>query len=221
MADLKEKNRNKTVYLDYNATTPLAPSVLRIINETLHDAWGNPSSSHIAGKKAKDVISVARSRVAKMVGAGEEDIIFTSGGTEANNTVFWSVIKHFDMLYKTNDGLKQLPHIITSNIEHDSVSLAIENLVKERCCEKSVVGVSSTSGMVDVDKIIEAIKPNTCLVSIMMANNESGVIQVFCRFKLTTSIQQLLLLFLCLFLSKLQVLFFILCKQSSPISHTI
>ena len=175
MADLKEEKANKTVYLDYNATTPLAPSVLEIINETLRDAWGNPSSSHVAGKKAKEVITVARSRVAKIVGAKEDDIIFTSGGTEANNAVFWSVVKHFN----TNYGAKQIPHIITSNIEHDSVTLAIENLVKEGYCENSVVGISPTSGMVDVDKIIEEIKPNTCLISIMMANNESGVIQVY------------------------------------------
>jgi selenocysteine lyase len=188
MADAKEEIPNKTVYLDYNATTPLAPSVLQIINETLRDAWGNPSSSHVAGKKAKEVINVARSRVAKMIGAREGDIIFTSGGTEANNTVLWSVVKHFNMFYKTNDGSNHLPHIITANIEHDSVTLAIENFVKEGYCEKTVVGVSSTSGMVDVDRIIEEIKPNTCLVSIMMANNESGVIQVYlyCRFRIST-----------------------------------
>ena len=178
MEDVSEENTNKTVYLDYNATTPLAPSVLKIINDTLRHAWGNPSSSHFAGKKAKDVINLARSRVANVICAQEEDIIFTSGGTEANNTVFWSVVKHFNDKYNANEGSKQLPHIITSNIEHDSVTLAIENLVKEGCCERSVVGVSSTSGMVDVDKIITEIKPNTCLVSIMMANNESGVIQV-------------------------------------------
>ena len=181
MADFKEEITNKTGYLDYNATTPLAPSVLEIINETLRDAWGNPSSSHIAGKKAKEVISLARSRVAKMIGAREDDIIFTSGGTEANNAVFWSVVKHFNANY---NGSRELPHIITSNIEHDSVSLAIENLVKEGYCEKSVVGISPTSGMVDVDKIIEGIKPNTCLVSIMMGNNESGVIQVHYNFSL-------------------------------------
>ena len=185
MADTEEEDRNKTVYLDYNATTPLAPSVLEIINESLRDAWGNPSSSHIAGKKAKEVINVARSRLAKMVGAQEDDIIFTSGGTEANNTVFLSIIKHFNMFYKTNDNQKYLPHVITSTIEHDSVLLSIENLVEEGYCEKSVVGVSSTTGMVDVDEIIKEIKPNTCLVSIMMANNESGVIQVPSFFNLS------------------------------------
>ncbi|XP_028391991.1 selenocysteine lyase-like, partial [Dendronephthya gigantea] len=177
MADLKEENTSKTVYLDYNATTPLAPSVLQIINETLRDAWGNPSSSHVAGKKAKDVIKLARSRVGDMIGARVEDIIFTSGGTEANNIVFWSLVKHFKTCYHVNEATKSLPHIITSNIEHDSVSLAIDNLVKEGYCEKSVVGVTPSSGMVDVDRIIDEIRPNTCLVSIMMANNESGVIQ--------------------------------------------
>jgi selenocysteine lyase len=180
-----EENSSKTVYLDYNATTPLAPSVLQMISETLRDAWGNPSSSHIAGKKAKEVINMARSRVAKMVGAQDEDIVFTSGGTEANNTVFLSIIKQFNMFHQSNDGPKCLPHIITSNIEHDSVLLAIDNLVKQGYCEESVVRVSVTSGMVDVDQIIKEIKPNTCLISIMMANNESGIIQVLLLCSLT------------------------------------
>ena len=179
MADQCAENGEETVYLDYNATTPLALSVLQTINDSLRDAWGNPSSSHVAGQKAKRVITLARSRVARMVGAQSDDIIFTSGGTEANNAVFWSIVKHFNSITDEMHGLKHIPHVITSNIEHDSVTLTIDNLVKEGYCEKSDVGVLSTSGMVDVDKIIEEIKPNTCLVSVMMANNESGVIQVF------------------------------------------
>lgn len=171
-------NIEKTVYLDYNATTPLAPSVLQIIHETLRDAWGNPSSSHFAGKQAKEIINVARNRVATMIGASNHNIVFTSGGTEANNMVFFSAMKHYNNCCDKKGGEKSLPHFITSNIEHDSVTLAIENMVKEGLCERSIVGISPSTGTVDVEQIFNEIRPNTCLISVMMANNESGVIQV-------------------------------------------
>lgn len=184
MADINEEDTNtvnlpKTIYLDYNATTPLAPSVLKSIHETLRDAWGNPSSSHEAGKKAKDVITCARTRVAKMIGAQQTDIIFTSGGTEANNTVFSSVVEYYNkfIVNKNDPNIPQIPHIITSNIEHDSIVLAVGHLVGSGHCEEMVVKASPSSGMVEVGSIVQEIRPNTCVVSIMMANNETGVIQ--------------------------------------------
>lgn len=185
MADFRVKNCEadaKTIYLDYNATTPLAPSVLKIIHDTLYDAWGNPSSSHEAGKKAKEVINCARTRVAKMIRARATDIIFTSGGTEANNTVFSSILEHYNKFSSNkndeNVQLKRIPHVITSNIEHDSVALMADYLQDVGRCEVTVMQASPASGMVEVENILQEIRPNTCLVSIMMANNETGVIQV-------------------------------------------
>lgn len=180
--ETNEPNSSKTIYLDYNATTPLAPSVLSSIHETLRDAWGNPSSSHESGRKAKEVIQCARSRVAKMIGARETDIIFTSGGTEANNTVFSSVLEYYNTFIanknECNALLKHIPHAITSNIEHDSIVLELGHLRDSGHCEETVVKASPLSGMVEVESILQEIRPNTCIVSIMMANNETGVIQV-------------------------------------------
>ncbi|EDV18989.1 uncharacterized protein TRIADDRAFT_62558 [Trichoplax adhaerens] len=146
----------QTVYLDFNATTPVAPEVLEAIHHALKDCWGNPSSSHHYGIKAKKVIDEARTNVARMINLDDAsgiktcqwkrvseflltklciimiliklDILFTSGGTEANNMVIRSVTTHYSRLCKESDDL---PHIITSNMEHDSVKLVLEKLANE------------------------------------------------------------------------------------------
>ncbi|KAK2835973.1 hypothetical protein Q5P01_016457 [Channa striata] len=177
-----EKNLDR-IYMDYNATTPLEPEVIQAITEALQDAWGNPSSNYIAGTKAKEIINQSRENVARMVGGKAEDIIFTSGGTEANNLVLHTAIEHFRRNCSAaqqgethQNGGTGLPHIITCNVEHDSVKLVAENLQKEGKAEVTFVPVSTVTARVEVEDIIAVVRPNTCLISIMLANNETGVV---------------------------------------------
>uniref|UniRef100_A0A3B4WJT0 Selenocysteine lyase n=1 Tax=Seriola lalandi dorsalis TaxID=1841481 RepID=A0A3B4WJT0_SERLL len=171
------------IYMDYNATTPLEPEVIQAITEALQEAWGNPSSNYIAGAKAKAIINQSRENVARMVGGKAEDIIFTSGGTEANNLVLHTAVEHFRRNCRAaeegeghHNGCTGLPHIITSNVEHDSVKLVAEHLQRDGNADVTYVPVSKTTARVEVEDIIAAVRPNTCLISIMLANNETGVI---------------------------------------------
>uniref|UniRef100_A0A8C2Z3B4 Selenocysteine lyase n=1 Tax=Cyclopterus lumpus TaxID=8103 RepID=A0A8C2Z3B4_CYCLU len=179
----RQRNDGTAIYMDYNATTPLEPEVIQAISEALQDAWGNPSSNYIAGAKAKATINQSRENVARMVGGKAEDIIFTSGGTEANNMVLHTAVEHFRRSSRAagqreghRNGSGGLPHIITSNVEHDSVKLVAEHLQKEGKADVTYVPVSKMTARVEVEDVIAALRPNTCLVSIMLANNETGVI---------------------------------------------
>lgn len=171
------------IYMDHNATTPMEPEVIEAITEALHDAWGNPSSNYTAGAKAKAIINQSRESVARMVGGKAEDIIFTSGGTEANNLVLHTAVEHFRRKCKAaedaegiQNGSHGLPHIITSSVEHASIRLVAEHLLREGKADVTFVPVSKATGRVEVDDVIAAVRPDTCLVSIMLANNETGVI---------------------------------------------
>ncbi|XP_072200227.1 selenocysteine lyase [Excalfactoria chinensis] len=166
-----EVTGSRRVYLDHNATTPLAPEAARAMDEAAREAWGNPSSSHPAGKKAKELIESARESMARLVGGRPEDIIFTSGGTEANNMVIHTALRYF-----RESRAQGLPHIVTSNVEHDSIRLPLEQLVKDGLAEATFVPVSPRSGQAEVDDVLSAVRPTTCLVTIMLANNETGVI---------------------------------------------
>ncbi|KAJ7993405.1 hypothetical protein DPEC_G00272100 [Dallia pectoralis] len=187
------------IYMDYNATTPLEPEVIQAITEALHEAWGNPSSSYTAGVKAKAIIAQARDSVARLVGGKPGDIIFTSGGTEANNLVFHSALEAYrescrtaerggGSLHQRDDSKRSsacpLPHVIISNVEHDSVRLTAENLQTIAEADVTLVAVSKVTGRVEVEDVLAAVRPNTCLISVMMANNETGVlmpIRELCR----------------------------------------
>ncbi|XP_035268062.1 selenocysteine lyase isoform X2 [Anguilla anguilla] len=188
--DLQEER----IYMDYNATTPLESEVILAISEALHEAWGNPSSSYLPGRKAKAIINKSRENVARMVGGRAEDIIFMSGGTEANNLVFHTAVKHFwegrgasevnGQERSHHNGKSVLPHIITSNVEHDSVRLAAESLSREGKADVTFVPVSKVSARVEVEDVMAVVRPTTCLISIMLANNETGVlmpIRELCR----------------------------------------
>ncbi|XP_029938712.1 selenocysteine lyase [Salarias fasciatus] len=171
------------IYMDYNATTPLEPEVIEAISEALQEAWGNPSSNYLAGAKAKAIINESRENVARMIGGKAEDIIFTSGGTEANNLVLHTAMEHFRKsrssakgVEGSRNGYDGLPHIITSNVEHDSVKLVAEHLQSEAKADVTFVPVSKVTGRVEVEDVVAAVQSNTCLISIMLANNETGVI---------------------------------------------
>uniref|UniRef100_A0A8B9KEM7 Selenocysteine lyase n=1 Tax=Astyanax mexicanus TaxID=7994 RepID=A0A8B9KEM7_ASTMX len=172
--------------MDYNATTPVDPEVISAVTDALHHAWGNPSSTYLPGAKAKDIITQARGSIATMIGGKAADIIFTSGGTEANNMVFHSALELFwssrasaeggrEENHQLN-GNKVLPHIITSNVEHDSIINAAEHLLKSGKADVTFLPVSKMTGRVEVDDVMAALRPSTCLVSVMLANNETGVI---------------------------------------------
>ncbi|XP_043733455.1 selenocysteine lyase isoform X3 [Cervus elaphus] len=180
----KSPPESRKVYMDYNATTPLEPEVIEAMTEAMREAWGNPSSSYPAGRKAKEIINTARENLAKMIGGQPQDVIFTSGGTESNNLVIQSMVKHFHKVHAANgdtggrpspvDGA--LPHIITCTVEHDSIRLPLEHLGEEHVAEVTFVPVSKVNGQVEAEDILAAVRPATCLVTIMLANNETGVI---------------------------------------------
>lgn len=151
------------IYLDYNATTPIEPRVKEEIIKSFEE-FGNPSSIHLSGKKAKEIIEASRKKVALLIGAKPEEIIFTSGATESNNLAIFGRALCF------NSG-----HIITSSIEHPSVLNPCRQL-QRMGYEVSFLPVDST-GVVDPDDVKRSIKKNTILVTIMHANNETGVIQ--------------------------------------------
>ncbi|XP_051986692.1 selenocysteine lyase [Xyrauchen texanus] len=173
------------IYMDYNATTPVDPEVVRAVTDALTDAWGNPSSNYLPGLKAKDIIYHSRDTIARMVGGKAADIIFTSGGTEANNLVLHTAVEHFRKSSTSPEagtdsqqlnGRDTLPHIIISNVEHDSIKVTVEHLLKEGKADVTFVPVSKVTAQVEVEDVIVAIRPTTCLVSIMLANNETGII---------------------------------------------
>jgi cysteine desulfurase len=157
----------RTVYFDYNATTPLDPAVREVMLPFLGKNWGNPSSVHHVGRRARAQLDEARERAAKVLGAKPSEIIFTSGGTESNNLAIFGTAR----LLKP-----QGRHLITSAIEHHAVLHCFDYLKKKEGFEVTRLPVDS-EGRVSVDDLKKSIRPDTILVSIMAANNEIGTIQ--------------------------------------------
>lgn len=156
----------KEIYLDYNASTPVDPSAREAMMPFLKESWGNPSSSHALGRREREAVDKARKQVATLLGATPGEIIFTSGGTESNN----HVIKSVAWAKRDLGG-----HIITTAIEHPAVTNPCRFL--ERLgFEVTLVRVDQ-QGLVDPQDIIEAIRGETVLISVMHANNEVGTIQ--------------------------------------------
>ena len=167
----------RTIYLDYNATTPLDPSVREAMLPFLGEIWGNPSSVHHVGRKARALLDDARDRTAKFLGAKPSEIIFTGGGTESNNLAIFGTAR----LLKSKGK-----HLITSAVEHDAVLQSFDYLEKKEGFEVTRLPVNS-EGRVSPDDLKKAIRADTILFSIMAANNEIGTIQpiadlgVICR----------------------------------------
>lgn len=153
------------VYLDHAATTPVDPAVVAAMQPYWHETFGNPSSIHAFGREARAAIDTARDTVARCLGARPEEILFTSSGTEANNTVLQGV-------FATNLGRG---HVVTSAIEHHAILTTCQHLAP--------LGLRTTylpvdqHGLVDPDDVRRAIDRETVLVSVMYANNEIGTIQ--------------------------------------------
>jgi cysteine desulfurase len=159
---------SQRIYLDHNATTPLAPEVVAAMRPFLTEAFGNPSSLHWAGLPARDAVETARSQVAALLCCDATEVVFTSGGTEANNLAIKGV-------YFAKRASVRRPHFITSRIEHPAVL--------EPCRFLETLGAEVTllpvdrHGSVDPDGVRRAIRHDTVLVTIMHANNEVGTIE--------------------------------------------
>jgi cysteine desulfurase len=156
----------RRVYLDHSATTPVDPDVAQLVMTYYTEKYGNPSSVHGFGREAKEGLERAREQVAQLISAEPSEITFTSGGTEADNLA----------ILGTAEALrKKGKHIITSAIEHHAVLETCEYLEKNGF-ELTIIPVNE-EGLVSVEEVAKAIRPDTILVSIMHANNEVGSIQ--------------------------------------------
>ncbi len=156
----------RRIYLDNNATTPLAPEVFEAMKPYLASDYGNASSIHWFGQNVKAAVEASREQVARLLGARAREIVFTSGGTEADNLAIFGILGAVRQKEK---------HIITSSIEHHAV-LNAAKAVEQQGVEVTYLRVGS-EGIVDPDDVTRAIRPETVLISIMHANNEIGTIQ--------------------------------------------
>lgn len=154
------------VYLDYAATSPLDPAVLEAMRPFLGPSYGNPSSAHSLGEEARVAVEEARRKVADLIGAMPHEIFFTSGGTEANN---WALLG-LTIMKGRNEG-----HLITTEVEHPSI-LEVTRFLESLGFEVTYLSVDG-KGRVDPEDVRKALRPDTVLVSVMHANNETGVLQ--------------------------------------------
>lgn len=155
------------IYLDYNATTPVCQPARDAMLPYLERFFGNPSSIHKAGREARAAIDNARDKIAGLVRAKPHEIVFTGGGTEACNLA---------VLGLTRCSSLGRGHVISTKTEHHAVLHAIEHLENTGACDVTWLDVSS-EGLIDLDQLADSIRADTRLVSIMTANNETGVIQ--------------------------------------------
>jgi cysteine desulfurase len=155
---------NERVYLDHNATTPLHPAVLAAMLPYLTERFGNPSSIHAFGRQARAGLDEARARVAGLIGARPEEIVFTSGGTEADHLALHGVA-----------AARGGGHVVTSAVEHPAVLRSCAALERAGCAV-SYLPVDG-EGRVDPDAVARALRPDTILVSVMHANPEVGTVQ--------------------------------------------
>ncbi|CAI4226564.1 unnamed protein product [Auanema sp. JU1783] len=159
------------IYVDYNATTPLEPDVVAAVNEGLY-LWANPSSNHPLSSKAAEEIDVARTHIATLLNVEKHEVIFTSGGTESNNWIIHSAVSKY-----IEGNPSKIPHVICSAIEHPSILNKLHDLVNHKIIELSECDISLETGVIDLDCFEQLLRDNTCLVTVMLANNETGVIQ--------------------------------------------
>ena len=152
----------RRVYCDANATTPLLPEVMEAMRPYWMEEFGNASSIHLQGQKARTAVDHAREALARFFHCREAEVVFNSGGTEGDNTAIFGVLRPGD-------------HFITTSIEHSAVLRAADR-VAERGGEVTFVAPRA-NGLIDPEEIRRAMRPTTRLISVMLANNETGVVQ--------------------------------------------
>ena len=157
---------SRSIYLDYNASTPIDPRVAAVMRPLLDGPFANPSASHPDGRLARSILERARAQVADLLGCGSDEIVFTSGGSEADNLALKGV---FFALGERGD------HIITTAVEHPAILEPLRFL--ERLGARMTVIPVDRTGLIDPEDVRRAITPRTILVSVMLANNEVGTIE--------------------------------------------
>ncbi len=153
------------IYLDYNATTPIDPRVAHAMRPFLSEGFGNPSSIHAEGRKAKAALEGSRQQVAGCLGCASSEVVFTSGGSESNNLALRGVVE-----------ARGSGHVVTAAVEHPAVLEVLLNLEIEGRIQLTIVGVDRF-GRVDPGAVAAALRDDTVLVSLMLANNEVGTLQ--------------------------------------------
>ncbi|MEH7741589.1 cysteine desulfurase family protein [Bacillus subtilis] len=154
------------IYMDHAATSPIHPRVIKKMYEVMHTVYGNPSSIHLLGRQARKIIDDARKSLATIIGAYESEIIFTSGGTEADNHAIFGIAESYQDKGK---------HIITTEIEHHAVLHACKEL-ENKGFDVTYLPVNEC-GVINVEDLRKALRDDTILVTIMYGNNEVGTIQ--------------------------------------------
>jgi cysteine desulfurase len=157
---------NRPIYLDFNATSPIAPEVLEAMLPYLKEHFGNPSSAHPYGRAAATAVDKARGQVARLLGGQVDEILFTSGGTESDNLAVFGTCR---------SAPAERRHVVTTAVEHPAVLEPLEVLEREGW-KVSRIGVDR-DGRVDAGRVRQAIRSDTALVSVMHANNETGAMQ--------------------------------------------
>ena len=160
---------NEEIYLDHNATTPVDPEVLEAMLPYFKGTFGNPSSIHAHGQQARRGLDIAREQAALIIGANPEEIIFTSGATEANNM---AILGHQQAM------LPKKAHILTSTIDHYAVLNPVAHLDRNGLAEVSYA-VVDRNGIINLEQFTSALQNHVTLVSVMAANNDVGTIQPF------------------------------------------
>ncbi len=160
---------NGTIYLDHAATTPVDPAVLEAMLPYFTENFGNPSSIHTYGRAAEKAVEAARREVAAVLGCAPEEILFTSGGTEADNLA----LRGAALAARAARGAN---HIVVSAVEHDAIGQTAHQLALQHGFDLTVVPVDE-AGRVDPEEVADALREDTAIVSVMYANNEVGTVQ--------------------------------------------
>src|SRR5262245_1113722 len=154
------------IYLDYASTTPVHPAAFRAMEPYLRSEFGNPSNLYRLGRTAAAALERARATVARVLHCHDDEVIFTSGGTESDNLAVKGVAI----------ARSEKRHVVTTSIEHSAVLEAARDLTERFGVDVTLVPVDER-GIVDPAAVVTAMRPDTCLVSVMLANNEIGTIQ--------------------------------------------
>jgi cysteine desulfurase len=158
---------DKVVYMDNNATTRVAPEVLEVMLPYFSDLYGNPSSMHTFGGQVETAISEAREKIANLIGASSDEIIFTSCGTESDSTAIFSALQAYP----------EKRHIVTTRVEHPAIKNLCENIDNLTGHKHKVTALPvDREGMLDLQRYEESLADDTAIVSVMWANNETGVV---------------------------------------------